>query len=98
MVLNDRSATMKTIRTLMFAGLAALSLGVATADAQSLVPNSGEGAYYAARNRATVTQSVPSNAQVQSGASDMDRMETGADHSATFILDHHLYGAGGVAG
>jgi hypothetical protein len=95
--------TMNTTKTLMLAGFAALSLGVGTAMAQDggggSFPDYQSTAYKAARDAAVKTvRQAPANATVQSGSSDTDPMESGANHSATFILDHGLAGAGGVAG
>jgi hypothetical protein len=84
--------------TLMLTALAVLSLGAGTAMAQE----GGGGMDYWSRQNMKAIQSGatnPSGARVpvQSGSSDVER-NTGADHSATYILDHHLYGAGGVGG
>ena len=56
---------MNNTRNLMLAAVAALSLGVGTAMAQSQVPSSNEGTYYS--QPPTVT-----NSQVQAGASDVE--------------------------
>jgi hypothetical protein len=80
---------MKITKTLALATLAALSLGVGTALAQ----DGGGGAFpeYWSQQRQT-TMPAP----VQSGASDIDT--TGRGLTAGYILNHQLYGAGGVAG
>jgi hypothetical protein len=85
--------------TLMLAALAMLSLGAGTAMAQD---GGGGGMDYWSRQNMKAIQSGATNATgagipIQYGSSDVER-NTGADHSATYILDHHLYGAGGVAG
>jgi opacity protein-like surface antigen len=82
---------MTNTKTLMLAAIAALSLGAAAANAQSLTPSAGEAAQFNARP--AQPQVSVGKAQVQSGSSDMDRPGT-----ATFILENHLYGAGGVSG
>ncbi len=67
---------MRTMKTLMLAGFAAVSLGVVTANAQSLVPSSGEGAWYNSQQQqtspATINRgaSVVPNQTVQYGSSD----------------------------
>jgi hypothetical protein len=85
---------MNTTKTLMLAAVAALSLGVGSAFAQD-----GSGGsfpdYQTLRLQARPAQAI--QMPVQSGSSDL-LPETGADHSATFILDHSLAGAGGVGG
>jgi hypothetical protein len=87
---------MKTTKTLMLAAVAALSLGVGSAMAQD-----GSGGsfpdYQTLRLQNQAVRAPASVMPVQSGASDL-LPQTGADHSATFILDHGLAGAGGVAG
>jgi hypothetical protein len=110
MVLENRRSIMNTLKTLMLAAAAVLSLGAGTAMAQD-----GGGGFYpdwqgqravAAAQANRANEYVPgmpwkgddANGQVQSGSSDQDPGETGADHSATYILNHHLYGAGGLAG
>jgi hypothetical protein len=65
---------MNTMKTLLLAGFAALSLGVGAANAQSLVPSATEGAFFSAPAKA-VTPPVHANANpngVQSGSSDVD--------------------------
>jgi hypothetical protein len=84
---------MTTTKTLLLAGFAALSLGVGAAQAQSLVPGSGEGNFFGSQNR---TPAATSNRDVQSGSSDVTGV--GANRDATSILNHQLYGAGGVSG
>jgi hypothetical protein len=66
---------MKTMKTLALAGFAALSLGVGVANAQSLAPSSGEGAYFSGQGRiapAPLNQGAAAEQQstVQFGASD----------------------------
>jgi hypothetical protein len=65
---------MNTMKTLLLAGFAALSLGVGAANAQSLVPSATEGAFFSAPAKAATPQ-VHTNANangVQSGSSDVD--------------------------
>jgi hypothetical protein len=88
-----RRSAMTTTKTLLLAGFAALSLGVSAAQAQSLVPSSGEGSFFGNQNR---TPAATANRGVPSGSSDVTGV--GADHDATFILNHRLFGAGGVGG
>jgi hypothetical protein len=88
-----RRSAMTTMKTMLLAGFAVLSLGVGAANAQSLVPGSGEGNWYGGQNRAPAT--TP-NRDVQSGASDVTGF--GGNHDATTILNSQLYGAGGVGG
>jgi len=79
---------MKTTKTLALAALAALSLGVGTALAQ----DGGGGAFpdYLSQRQNTAPAPIPS------GSSDVDT--TGHGLTAGYILNHQLYGAGGVAG
>jgi hypothetical protein len=87
---------MNTTKTLMLAAVTALSLGVGSAMAQD-----GSGGsfpdYQTLREQAALARAPAAAMPVQSGSSDV-LPETGADHSATFILNHDLAGAGGVAG
>jgi hypothetical protein len=80
---------MKTTKTLALAAFAALSLGVGTALAQ----DGGGGSFpdYRSLQRQTTAP-----APVQSGSSDVDMARHGL--TAGYILNHQLYGAGGVAG
>jgi hypothetical protein len=87
---------MNTVRTLALAAVAALSVGVGSAMAQD-----GGQAYpdnWARPNGAPLplTPAATRDRAVQSGSSDIDM--SGSDHSATYILNHGLAGAGGVAG
>jgi hypothetical protein len=85
---------MNTTKTLMLAAVAALSLGVGSAFAQD-----GSGGSFPdyqtlrLQSQAAAAQSMP----VQSGSSDL-LPQTGANHTAEFILNNNLAGAGGVAG
>ena len=83
--------------TLMLTALAALTLGAGAA----MADGSGGGPDYWSRQNMKAIQSGATNpsgaAPIPSGSSDVEQ-DTGADHSAQFILQHHLYGAGGVAG
>jgi len=80
---------MKTTKTLALAALAALSLGVGTALAQ----DGGGGSFpdYWSQQRQNTAP-----AAVQSGSSDIETAGHGL--TAGYILNHQLYGAGGVAG
>jgi len=80
---------MKIAKTLALATLAALSLGVGTALAQ----DGGGGAFPDYRSQ---QQLKTAPAMIQSGASDIET--TGHGLTAAYILNHHVYGAGGVAG
>jgi hypothetical protein len=89
---------MNNLKTLTLAAAAALSLGLGTAMAQD-----GNGGTYPDYQSLRVLQqtrptSFPVTTQPQSGSSDVDTMRGGADHSATEILNNHLYDAGGVSG
>jgi hypothetical protein len=82
-------------KTLILAGFAVLSLGVGSAMAQD-----GSGGSYpdfqSTLTRAkTAVQAPAATSQVQSGSSDVERMQPG---TATFIFNHNLSGASGVAG
>jgi hypothetical protein len=83
-------------KTLMLAAVAALSLGAGTAMAQD-----GSGGsfpdYWTARQEAAAARVPAAAMPVQSGSSDV-LPQTGANHSAVFILNNGLYGAGGVGG
>ena len=98
--LGDRSIkeiTMTKTKTLMLAAFAVLSLGAGSAMAQ----DGDVGGDYWSRQRVTPAQRaanpIPAVLPVTSGASDVEK-ETGSAHSPAFILNHKLYGAGGVAG
>jgi len=80
---------MKTTKTLALAALAALSLGVGTALAQ----DGGGGSFPDYRTQQQLKMAPEA---VQSGSSDVDT--TGHGLTAGYILNHQLYGAGGVAG
>jgi hypothetical protein len=88
---------MKTLKTLMIAGATVLSLGSAAAMAQSR----GDSFYpdWQSQRILDTRNPIPTTGTVQSGSSDVAPPEVGgADHTATYILQHHLYGAGGTAG
>jgi len=80
---------MKTTKTLALAALAALSLGVGTALAQ----DGGGGSF---PDYWSQQQLKTAPAAVQSGSSDVEAPANGL--TAGYILNHHLAGAGGVAG
>jgi hypothetical protein len=93
------------MKTLMMAAAAALTLGVGTAMAQdggggSFPDWQGARAVEMFRQPPGAQPLIPPGPVGQSGSSDVDPTDTGtgADHSATYILNHHLYGAGGVSG
>jgi hypothetical protein len=71
MVLKDRSSTMKTMKTLMLAGVAAMSLGVGAAMAQEGGLSVPAGGLYQTQRPVTTTQ-APANGMVQSGSSDVE--------------------------
>ena len=91
---------MAITKTLMLAAAAALSLSAGAAMAQD---GGGGGPDYwsmptiaaAIKAAQNVNRTAP---PVQFGASDPDTKESGSAHSPTFILNHRLYGAGGVGG
>ncbi len=91
---------MQAMKTLTFAALAALSLGVGTAMAQDggqAYPDwQGQREMNAAPN--TYVPGAAYNSPVQAGSSDVNTPLSGGEHSATFILRHDLAGAGGTAG
>jgi len=80
---------MKTTKTLALAALAALSLGVGTALAQ----DGGGGSF---PDYWSQQQLKTAPAPVQSGSSDIETPANGL--TAQYIFNHHLAGAGGVAG
>jgi hypothetical protein len=88
---------MTQAKTLMLAAFAALSLGVGSAMAQ----DGGDGGmYYWSRQNVIAAHRAlanPAAAPVQAGSSDVQQ-ERGSAHSAEYIFQHHLYGAGGTAG
>jgi len=79
---------MKTTKTLALAALAVLSLGVGTVLAQD--GSGGSFPDYWSQQLKTAP------ALFQSGSSDIETPANG--FTAGYILNHHLYGAGGVAG
>jgi hypothetical protein len=91
--------TMTTMKTLMLAAFAALTLGAGTAMAQD---GGGGGMDYWSRQNMKAIQQGGMQANrttpVPSGSSDVDTIERGSAHSAEYIFNHHLYGASGVAG
>jgi hypothetical protein len=98
--LGDRSIkeiTMTKTKILTLAAFAVLSLGAGSAMAQ----DGDVGGDYWSRQRVIPAQRaanpIPAALPVPSGASDVEK-ETGSAHSPAFILNHQLYGAGGVAG
>jgi hypothetical protein len=62
---------MNITKTLMLAGVAALSLGAVSATAQNLSPSSAEGTYFQSGKNTPAVNRGP--AQVQSGSSDVER-------------------------
>jgi hypothetical protein len=92
--------TMAITKTLMLAAAAALSLGTGAAMAQD---GGGGGPDYWSMPTIAAAIKAAKNVNrtaepVQFGPSDVDTMESGAAHSPTFILNHQLYGTGGVGG
>jgi hypothetical protein len=87
---------MKTTKTLALAALAALSLGVGTALAQ----DGGGGSFPDYQSQRVLQQRVLTPPAIPSGSSDVEPAWQGPGHNLTApeILNHHLYGAGGVAG
>jgi hypothetical protein len=66
--------TMTTAKTLMLAGLAAMSFGAGAVQAQSVTPNPGRATWYATQNRAAANNTRGSvSGSVQSGSSDLER-------------------------
>jgi hypothetical protein len=92
---------MNTTKNLVLAAVAVMSLAVMSLGVGTAMAQDGGQAYpeyWSARQRtapagATFTRD---SSAVQSGSSDFD--QSGSDHSATYILNHGLAGAGGVAG
>jgi hypothetical protein len=89
---------MTNAKTLMLAAFAALSLSAGSAMAQD---GSGGGMDYLSQQNVIAAQraATPNRTlfSVPSGSSDVEQ-EKGSAHSPEFIFQHHLYGAGGVAG
>jgi hypothetical protein len=83
--------------TLMLAAFAALTVGASSAMAQ----DGGDGGmdYWSRQNVIAARRALanPVAAPVQAGSSDVQQ-ERGSAHSAEYIFQHHLYGAGGTAG
>jgi hypothetical protein len=94
MALHRRSSTMKTTRTLMLAGMTALSLGMGTAMAQSVQDQNA----LTWTNRGLLGASSPAAAaaaatsQPQAGSSDVDGTQTSSQHFPAWV------GYGQVAG
>ena len=91
---------MKTMKTLMLAACAALSIGAGTAVAQD---GGGGGPDYWSRPTLEAAKKAATNyghsaAPVDSGSSDAPTRERGAPLTAEFIYSHGLYGAGGMGG
>jgi hypothetical protein len=63
---------MTIMKTLTLAAFTALSLGVASAYAQSLTPSDSEAAYFGAHNSAATTSTNRNASQIQSGSSDLE--------------------------
>lgn len=67
---------MTITKTLMLAGVAALSLGAGAVRAQTMIPSAAQGSYYAVQSRAAANKAVAHETRgtvssaVQSGASD----------------------------
>jgi hypothetical protein len=87
--------TMTTTKTLLLAAIAALSLGVANAMADGSGGSFPDYQSSLLLNKAPVAAPVVRGDQVPAGSSDVDTMQPG---TATYIFNHHLYGAGGFSG
>jgi hypothetical protein len=72
-MLNTKTLTMDTTKTLMLAAAAAMTIGIGSAMAQSQVPSDAEGAYY---SRPHMQQATPKPTSVWgrigAGASDVE--------------------------
>lgn len=88
---------MKSTKTLMLAAVAALSLGVGTAMAQSEVPSAAEGAYFSGQHKAAPQAMTDGSAQVPSGSSDVDtsRSQNPYDVNTHPQFDFSFGGSGG---
>jgi len=75
---------MNTTRNLMLAAVAALSLGVGTAMAQSQVPSSNEGTYFIQQRQAAPNMLKGWAGPVQSGSSDVESPRSGIGHVLPF--------------
>ena len=75
---------MNTSKTLALAALAALSLGIGSAMAQSEVPGGATIDYWGAKAIATRQAQAPVSNKVQAGSSDMDTMRSGIGHELPF--------------
>ena len=85
---------MNTTKTLMLAALAALSLGVGTAMADG---DGGLPDYQAQHQRAIAAAQAPvAHSAVQSGASDVEPVDSG--FGAWFKTNHNLLDMGNVGG
>jgi len=86
--------TMTTTKTLLLAGLAALSLGSAAVQARQITQNGAQTVWYTAQNRATPNDSAANNIRgavlgtVQSGTSDPERARP------TFHFESNMAGGG----
>jgi hypothetical protein len=89
---------MPTTKILILAGLAALTLSGGAANAQNLTPSFAEATYETARNHTASSTIDRVNGQLQSSLSDTDVTRSSADHGATFLSNHHLFGVGGAGG
>jgi hypothetical protein len=79
---------MNTIRNLMLAAVAALTLGAGTAMAQSQVPSSNEGAYFIQQRQTAPRLLNGWAAPVQSGSSDVETPRSGIGHVLPFNRDY----------
>jgi hypothetical protein len=63
----------KTMKSLILTGFAALSLGTGIANAQNLTPSANEAAYWEGQSKVNSTVGNHDADRVQSGSSDMKR-------------------------
>ena len=89
---------MTTTKSLMLAGLTAVSLGVASANAQNLTPGAAEEVYFSAQNGTAATSINRANGLLQSSATGLDPVWSSARQGSTFLSNHHLFGLGVTGG
>ena len=79
---------MKTTTASMLAGLAALSLGVGTAMAQTETPSMTAGKYWAAQAASAVKAPADNANQIESGSSDPDSVHSKAGRGTAVHLNY----------
>ena len=79
---------MDNTKTLALAALAALSLGIGSAMAQSEVPGGATIDYWGAKVVATHQASAPISKKVQAGSSDIGTAKSGIGHFLPFNGDY----------